>query len=109
MNRIRDLRESFGWTQTQLGRKIDAARNTVSGYETEDRQLTPALICKLCDIFGCTADYLLGRSDTMLSAVTDRQARILAAYDAAGERDRDIIDKILGLDVPESKRDTAAS
>ena len=95
MNRIRELRESFGWTQTQLGRKIDAARNTVSGYETEDRQLTPALICKLCDIFGCTADYLIGRSETQLPVITPEQASLLRAYDQLPPPIRRAVDDLI--------------
>ena len=63
MNRIRELRLVHGWTQAQLGKHVGAAKSTVSGYETEERQLTPEMIGTLCDLFGCTADYLLGRSD----------------------------------------------
>lgn len=109
MNRIRELREAAGMYQDELGERLNVGKGAISRYELEKRQLDPALICKLCDIFGCTADYLIGRSDTRLPAVTDRQAKILAAYDGLGDRDREIVDKILGLDVPESKRDTAAS
>lgn len=104
MNRIRDLRTAAGWTQSQLGKKIGAAKSTVSGYESEDHQLTPALINTLCDLFGCTADYLLGRSLSPQPVLTDRQLRLLAAYDGADPRDRDFIDHLLRLDVPEEKK-----
>ena len=107
MNRIKDLRLAVGWTQAQLGKRIGAARNSVSGYETEDRQLTPALICTLCDLFGCTADYLIGRSDVRWPTVTAQQARLLAAYDAAEDRDKEYINHLLKLDVPENKKETA--
>lgn len=104
MNRIRDLRTAAGWTQAQLGKKIGAAKSTVSGYESEERQLTPPLIHALCDMFGCTADYLLGRSQSPQPVLTDRQLRLLAAYDGADPRDRDFIDHLLRLDVPEKKK-----
>ena len=104
MNRIRDLRVAAGWTQTQLGKRIDAAKTTVSGYENEERQLTPALICALCDIFGCTSDYLLCRSDTPLPALSDADARLVAAYHDADQRDRDYIDHLLHLDEPDVKK-----
>ena len=109
MNRIRELREASGWTQTQLGKKINASKSTVSEYESERHQLDPALICTLCDIFGCTADYLIGRSDSRFPTMTGKQARLLDAYDAADERDRAYIDHLLRLDVPESKKDASAS
>ena len=83
MNRIKDLRRSNNWTQVQLGARLGTARSTVSQYETEDRQLDPATICALCDIFGCTADYLLGRSETPLPSISDEDARLLDAFHAA--------------------------
>lgn len=108
MNRIRELREASGWTQTQLGKKIGAARNTVSGYETEDRQLTPALICALCDIFGCTADYLLGRSDVRRTSITPEQDAILRAYDSLPIEIRKAVDGLISpYMVPEKKKETA--
>ena len=95
MNRIRDLRISNGWTQLQLGRKIGAAKSTISGYESGDRQLTPALINVFCDLFHCSADYLLCRSDTPLPALSDEDAAFLAAYHAAPENVRAAIDTLL--------------
>ena len=107
MNRIRDLRTSSGMSQAQLGAKIGCVGQTISKFENETRQLDPPTICALCDIFGCTADYLLGRSDAQLPAVTSKQARLLDAYDSASERDQELVDHILGLDVPEKKKETA--
>lgn len=104
MNRIRDLRNAAGMSQKQLGDRIGCHSATVSKFELEQRQLDPATICALCDIFGCTADYLLGRSLSPLPAVNDAQARLLAAYDAADPTVRESIDHLLKLDVPESKK-----
>ena len=109
MNRIRELREANGWTQTQLGKKIDAARNTVSGYETGERQLTPALICKLCDVFECSADYLLGRSDNRIPAFTDDEAELIMAFREAAPNIQASIRLQLDLRNPESKKDAAVS
>lgn len=106
MNRIRVLREAAGLTQKQLGERLKVGNTAVSQYETETRQLDPATINTLCDLFGCTADYLLGRSQTPQPVLTDRQLRLLEAYDAADPRDRDFIDHLLRLDLPpaEEKR-----
>ena len=107
MNRIRSLRTAAGMSQDQLGKKLGCHATTVSKLELESRQLDPPTIFALCDIFGCTADYLLGRSDAQLPAVTSKQARLLDAYDSASERDQELVDHILGLDVPEKKKETA--
>lgn len=85
MNRIKDLRLQNGWKQSELGERIGASRSSVSKYETEDRQLDPATICALCDLFGCTADYLLCRSDTMRPVLSDEDAQLLDAFYRAPE------------------------
>lgn len=109
MNRIKDLRLLYGWKQSELGERIGASRSAVSKYETEDRQLDPTTICALCDLFGCTADYLLGRSDAPLPAISDEDARVLAAYHAASLRDRALVDQILAAYMPEDQRKSASS
>lgn len=95
MNRIRELRSVNEWTQAQLGKKIGVAKTTISGYESEDRQLTPATIHTLCDLFGCTSDYLLGRSDVAYSSVTPEDAALLASYHSAPENVREAISVLL--------------
>ena len=106
MNRIRDLRTLKGWKQAELGEMIGASRSTVSKYETEDRQLDPATICTLCDLFGCTADYLLGRSSSPWPVISEEDARLLHAFDKAEDRDKEYIRHLLRLDV-EEKRDVS--
>ena len=104
MNRLRDLRIAAGWTQTQLGKKIGIAKTTVSGYETEDRQLTPALINAFCDIFGCTADYLLGRSEARCPAVSEEEVRLLLAWRAAPDHVKEAISILLFPPSQEKKK-----
>lgn len=95
MNRIRELREANGWTQTQLGKRIGVAKTTITGYEREDRQPTPATICALCDLFGCTADYLLGRSASPLPVISPEDAAVLEAYHALPLEIRKAVDGLL--------------
>ncbi len=108
MNRIRDLRTSSGMSQAQLGAKIGCVGQTISKFENETRQLDPPTICALCDIFGCTADYLIGRSDAQLPAVTSEQAAVLRAYDRLPLEIRKAVDGLLApYMVPEKKKETA--
>lgn len=100
MNRIKELRAARGWTQAQLGNKIGMVKSTVSGYESESHYLDVPTIHTLCDLFGCTADYLLCRSETPLPVISDDDARILAAYHAASLRDRALVDQILAATMP---------
>jgi len=67
-------------TQPDLARQLSCTAMTVSRYERGEADPDVATICKLCDIFGCTADYLLGRSTRPEPALTEEEAQLLAAY-----------------------------
>ena len=95
MNRIAELRQGIGMTQDELGKVLNVGKGAVSRYEQEKRQLTPEAIHALCDMFNCSADYLLGRSSTPIPMITDQEAEFLAAYRAAPEHVRTAIDTLL--------------
>ena len=99
MNRIRELRQSMGWTQTQLGARVGMAKTTISGYEKGDHQVDPEMICRLCDLFDCSADYLLCRSTVRNPTFTDEEARLLEAFRAADHDLQDLIRRSLKVDM----------
>ena len=108
MNRIRELREAAGMYQEELGARLNVGKGAISRYELGKRQLDPPTICALCDIFGCTADYLLGRSDVRRTSVTTEQDAILRAYDSLPIEIRKAVDSLLApYMVPEKKKETA--
>ena len=102
MNRIRELRLARNMSQAQLGAALGCVGQTISKLETEARQLDPSTIHALCDYFGCTADYLLGRSSSPRPAVTEEDVRLIEAYRDADPRDRAYIDHLLRLDLPDT-------
>lgn len=63
MNRIKILREEFGYTQQELADKLDGAKSTVAMYENETRKPSMEVLIKLSEIFNCSIDYLLGKTD----------------------------------------------
>ena len=83
MNRIKALRQERGLRQSDLAVLLNTKPQTVSHYENGDRGLDVETIFRLCDIFGVTADYLLGRSENPAPAVSDADAALLAAFHAA--------------------------
>ena len=107
MNRIKDLRAAAGLSQGQLGEKIGCHAATVSKYELEQRQLDPATICVLCDLFGCAADYLLGRSTSPQPVISPEDAAVLDAYHALPLEIRKAVDGLLApyRTVSEEKKD----
>lgn len=63
MNRIKILREELNMTQQELADKLDGAKSTVAMYEKGDRKPSMEILIKLSDIFNCSIDYILGKSD----------------------------------------------
>ena len=63
MNRIKMLREELNITQQELADKINGAKSTIAMYEKGDRKPSMEVLIKLSEIFNCSIDYLLGKSD----------------------------------------------
>lgn len=95
MNRIKDLRLKRGLTQDELGSLLSCSGVTVGRYELGTRGLDVETILRLCDIFGCTADYLLGRSTRPDPELSPEEEQLLAAYANASDEIRENIDHML--------------
>lgn len=86
MNRLKEIRLSKGWSQAQLGKKLNCTDVTISRYETGQHSLSDEIIYKLCDIFNCTADYLIGRSPTGGLQLTPEEENVILALRQADSR-----------------------
>lgn len=64
MNRLSQLRSEQSLSQENIGKLLNVQKATVSKYENGKIPLTDELIIKFCNIFDCSADYLLGLSNT---------------------------------------------
>lgn len=63
MNRIKNLREEFGYTQQDLANKLNGAKSTIAMYENETRKPSMEILIKLSEVFNCSIDYILCKSD----------------------------------------------
>lgn len=63
MNRIKNLREELNMTQQELADKLKGAKSTVAMYEKGNRKPSLEVLVKLSEIFDCSIDYLLGKTD----------------------------------------------
>ena len=61
--RLKTERKALGWTQQKLADKINTSRSNVANWENGNNEASPDLLGKLADLFGCSTDYLLGRTD----------------------------------------------
>lgn len=81
MNRLKEIRESKGMTQTQLGEVIGAKKSAVSLWESGKRQIDNNTLKSLADFFGVSVDYILGRDQEELAQISldnDVEIRFLA-------------------------------
>lgn len=69
--RIKKERNALGYSQTDLGKKLSTAPQTVNGWESGRRIPDVEMLSVLADMFGCSVDYLLGRTDNKKASVID--------------------------------------
>lgn len=72
--RLRELRKENRMSQADLGKLLGVTKVSISGYENGTRKPSLSILNNILDIFGVSADYILGRElnvvcedDTMVS------------------------------------------
>ena len=64
--RIKSLRKESRLTQEQMASYLEVDQSFVTKLENGTRKLNVDLIEKLCSLFGCTEEYLMGESGDYL-------------------------------------------
>lgn len=75
------LRRGSGLNQRQLAAELKISQALLSQYENGGREPGLPFLCRVCDYFGVTADFILGRSDSAEGGVRR----------SAGERELSIL------------------
>lgn len=79
--RIKTLRETRGWTQAELARRLNITRNGVNSWEQGLSMPSPACLVDLAKLFSVSTDYLLGieRLETInVTGLKDEDVALLA-------------------------------
>lgn len=61
--RLKEIRKKRGITQLKLAMDLNISQNTISRYETGEREADYATLIRLADYFNVSLDYLLERTD----------------------------------------------
>lgn len=61
--RLREIRKAKGISQLKLAMELNTNQNTISRYETGEREPGINDLIKIADYFNVSLDYLLGRTD----------------------------------------------
>lgn len=59
---LKTLRAQRGMTQQEVAQRLGITRQAYSNYEAGLREPDYGTLCALADLFGCTADRLMGRA-----------------------------------------------
>lgn len=57
-NRIKEMRQERGWSQTELAKRAGSTQNTISSLETGQYSPTAFLAAVLCAVFDCKFEDL---------------------------------------------------
>ena len=60
---LRKIRKEKGISQLKLALDLNTSQNTISRYETGEREPGIHELIKIADYFDISVDYLLGRTD----------------------------------------------
>ena len=63
LRRMRDLREDADLTQAAVAAALGTSQTMYARYERGANELPIRHLLKLCELYGVSADYLLGRTD----------------------------------------------
>ena len=61
--RLKEIRKAKGISQLKLALNLNTNQNTISRYETGEREPGIAELIKIAEYFGVSADYLLERTN----------------------------------------------
>ena len=90
--RIKEAREAKNYTQKQLSEYIGVTSSAVANYENDNNMPSIEILNKLSEIFNCSIDYLLGKSDIRNS---DEQQYYFAYHkEMAGLTPDEIVDAL---------------
>ena len=61
--RLKELRKKKGISQLRLAIELNTTQNTISRYETGEREPGIDELIKIADFFHVSVDYLIGRTE----------------------------------------------
>ncbi|MEG1989986.1 MAG: helix-turn-helix transcriptional regulator [Clostridia bacterium] len=75
-DRIKQLRERLGISQSQVAKKLQVSRSSVSSWEMGLTMPTSVYLIELAKLFRCSTDYILGVEEgnkLSLNGLTNKQ------------------------------------
>lgn len=71
-NILKRIRKENNLTQEELAKKINTSRSNIANYENDKNMPSIDILEKLSKIFGCSIDYLLGKTAENSISISDK-------------------------------------
>ncbi len=89
-----ELRRSRGLSQRTVAADLHISQALLSHYENGAREPGLAFVCRACDYYGVTADYLLGRSENDGSSAAAELRALAGELKALAESAAERLEKL---------------
>ncbi len=111
--RIELERTRLGLNQMELAKKMNLSSSaSISQYESGDRVPSDDIKLKMCELFNCSLDYLMGKSDTRNPELNSEDILDLAKvgftkenYNPPTEKQKEQIRTIIETILQDNKKD----
>ena len=111
--RIELERTRLGLNQMELAKKLNLSSSaSISQYESGDRFPSDDIKLKMCELFNCSLDYLMGKSDTRNPELNSEDILDLAKvgftkenYNPPTEKQKEQIKTIIETILQDNKKD----
>ena len=96
-NRLKKLRTNFRLSQRDVAKILEISPSIVSAYETGERTPSVEILLKLSELYKCSTDYLLGKTEELppttinISDLTDAQFQVVLSVIRAFRAENDIL------------------
>lgn len=93
-NHIKEYRKAYGWTQTDLGKRLGVTAANVSSWEVGRTEPTVAQSIRMSELFNCSVQELFGMNNNVVSS--NRRALIYAAkLNNLSNEQRDAVEQLI--------------
>ena len=94
--RLAGLRRRRGVSQRQVAAELGISQALLSHYENGAREPGLSFVCRVCDYYGVTSDYLLCRSENPASLEPETARDFLNSLRALAERGERALEEMGG-------------
>lgn len=99
-DRLRDLREGRGLTQSQLATLIRGKQQQIADYETRNRYPRIETLIKIVKVFGCSTDYLLDLPEKPSEQIPSLSSNLVLLLNTLPQDELDKIERVVKAMMP---------